>query len=73
MGDPDRLVSRPAACGVRQDAVAVPIDHVEDRLLVGVVEIEAPQRDRDQLAARRLERAEHGLVGSVLACAKEKA
>ena len=66
-GDPDGLVGGAATGSVGQDAVALPVDHVEDRLLLRVVEVEPAQRHGHKLAARSLERGDHRFVGRILA------
>src|SRR5581483_373224 len=71
--DAHRLVGRFAASGVRKDPVAVPVDDVEDRLLLGIVEVEPPQSDGDQLASGGFQRGEHQLVGRVFAGPDEQA
>ena len=65
--DPDRLLGRAAARSVGQDAELLPVDHVEDGSLLGVVQVEAAQGNRHQLATRRAQGSHHLLVVPVLA------
>src|SRR5439155_991950 len=71
--DPDGFVGGAAARGVGQDAVARPVDRVEEGFLLGVVEIEAAQGNGDELAAGGLEGGQHRLVARVFAGAQEQA
>jgi len=70
--DPDRLICGAAPSGVGKDAVTLPVDDVEDRLLLGIVEVEAPESHRHQLAPGRLQCRDHRGVVRILSGAEEE-
>src|SRR5690606_8278719 len=70
--DSHGVIRRVATGGVRKDRVARTIDHRE-KVLLGAREIDAANRDRDDLRARCLVTSLHDLVRGVLARADEEA
>ena len=59
LGHEHCLICGAACCGVGEDRVLVPVEVVEDALLVGIVQIETPDRDGDDLRPRSLYGLDH--------------
>src|SRR5690606_10499178 len=70
--DSHGVIRRVTTGGVRKDRIARTIDHRE-KVLLGAREIDAANRDRDDLRARCLVTSLHDLVRGVLARADEEA